>query len=81
MLLDLDRFKEINDTLGHQSGDLLLQALAERLETLIRDTDTVARLGGDEFAIVSPGAGTRATPSCWPNESARGSRRRSRSPD
>ena len=57
LLLDLDRFKEINDTLGHQSGDLLLQALAKRLETLIRDTDTVARLGGDEFAIVSPGAG------------------------
>ena len=60
LLLDLDRFKEINDTLGHQSGDLLLQALAKRLETLIRDTDTVARLGGDEFAIVSPGAGDEA---------------------
>jgi diguanylate cyclase (GGDEF)-like protein len=55
LLLDLDRFKEINDTLGHQSGDLLLQALAARLATLIRETDTVARLGGDEFAIVSPG--------------------------
>jgi diguanylate cyclase (GGDEF)-like protein len=60
LLLDLDRFKEINDTLGHQSGDLLLQALAKRLETLIRSTDTVARLGGDEFAIVSPGAGDEA---------------------
>jgi diguanylate cyclase (GGDEF)-like protein len=57
LLLDLDRFKEINDTLGHQSGDLLLQALAERLDTLIRTTDTVARLGGDEFAVISPGAG------------------------
>jgi diguanylate cyclase (GGDEF)-like protein len=57
LLLDLDRFKEINDTLGHQSGDLLLQALAKRLVSLIRTTDTVARLGGDEFAIVSPGAG------------------------
>ena len=60
LLLDLDRFKEINDTLGHQSGDLLLQALAHRLENLIRATDTVARLGGDEFAIVSPGAGEEA---------------------
>jgi len=54
MLLDLDNFKDINDTLGHGVGDRLLQNIAERLNGHIRDTDTVARLGGDEFAIVLP---------------------------
>ena len=52
LLLDLDRFKEINDTLGHESGDELLCAIADRLKNLIRDHDMVARLGGDEFAVV-----------------------------
>jgi diguanylate cyclase (GGDEF)-like protein len=51
-IVDLDRFKEVNDTLGHHNGDHLLTELAQRLGTYMRPTDTVARLGGDEFGII-----------------------------
>jgi diguanylate cyclase (GGDEF)-like protein len=54
MLIDLDHFKEINDTLGHQFGDLLLQQIGPRLSTVLREHDVLARLGGDEFGILLP---------------------------
>jgi len=56
LLLDLDRFKEINDTLGHQLGDRVLQEVSGRLLSCLRQTDFVARLGGDEFALLLSGA-------------------------
>jgi diguanylate cyclase (GGDEF)-like protein/PAS domain S-box-containing protein len=52
MILDLDQFKEVNDALGHQYGDLLLIEVARRLQNIVREGDTIARLGGDEFALL-----------------------------
>ena len=56
-LLDLDRFKAVNDTLGHPMGDKLLRLVAGRLRPLVRETDIIARMGGDEFAIVQVALG------------------------
>ena len=56
-MVDLDRFKELNDTLGHHAGDLLLAQLGPRLQEVVGEAGLVARLGGDEFALLLPGAG------------------------
>ncbi len=52
MIIDLDRFKEVNDTFGHEAGDDLIRQVAQRMKPLLRETDTIARLGGDEFAVI-----------------------------
>ena len=56
-MLDIDRFKHINDTLGHNVGDELIVKVAQTLRTRLRDSDVLARLGGDEFAVLLPRGG------------------------
>jgi diguanylate cyclase (GGDEF)-like protein/PAS domain S-box-containing protein len=58
LVVDLDHFKDVNDGLGHEAGDAVLEELARRMAATLRDVDTVGRLGGDEFAAVLPAAGT-----------------------
>ena len=85
-MLDLDRFKNVNDSLGHPEGDALLKETAQRLKSALRETDVLARLGGDEFAILQAGeanqwedASSLADPTSRSTSAMRRSRRTRRS--
>jgi len=60
LMMDLDRFKEVNDTFGHHGGDTILRQVARRLKAQLRESETIARLGGDEFAVILPGVADEA---------------------
>ncbi len=76
LFLDLDRFKTINDSLGHQLGDRLLQSVASRILVCVREGDTVSRVGGDEFVIVIPGIGSSSDASSVAAQDPRGACKR-----
>lgn len=70
-LIDLDGFKQVNDTYGHAAGDTLLKLVAQRLCAVLRHCDFAARLGGDEFAVVQAGVPKERMPGRWPTGSAK----------
>ena len=79
LLIDLDHFKELNDTLGHQAGDRLLREIGPRLEAAVPEAELVARVGGDEFAVLLPAGTTVEQAEASPPRSPARSRSRSAS--